>query len=462
MGLASSIGLGLALARPDVRVFVLDGDGSLLMNLGSLATIGCCGRPNLVLDRDGQRGVRDDRRPATPTAHGADLDAAARAMGVDGDRDGADRRACVRCDSSASRAAPGPWVDRRQGRRIGADREAAARLRLHQAAIHGGDRQSGAGDVIGQPLAVAAIAARDFVGDATPPPRRAPRAARRVLDTVGVTLAGASEPASAHRPASRSTARTAAAPCGVLGTAVRASAGDAALANGTAAHALDYDDMCFVSLAHPSAPLVPAALAAGGTGGASGAARSSTPTSSASRSKARLGRADEPAALPARLALHVDARHDRRGGGGVAAARARRGRRRTRARDRRVGSVGPEGELRDDGEAAACGAGGAQRRARGAAGAGRDDGERARRIDGPQGFLRAMDSEQPTLDERRRRSRRALGDSRHRHHGQAVSVVRRHASDARRAARSARGAKDSPRRRRARSRSASIRSCRRS
>ena len=40
MGLASSIGLGLALARPDVRVFVLDGDGSLLMNLGSLATIG--------------------------------------------------------------------------------------------------------------------------------------------------------------------------------------------------------------------------------------------------------------------------------------------------------------------------------------------------------------------------------------------------------------------------------------
>src|SRR4030095_6825700 len=40
MGLASSIGLGLALARPDVRVFVLDGDGSLLMNLGSLGPIG--------------------------------------------------------------------------------------------------------------------------------------------------------------------------------------------------------------------------------------------------------------------------------------------------------------------------------------------------------------------------------------------------------------------------------------
>src|ERR1700716_2040276 len=38
MGMASSIALGLALARPDLRVIVLDGDGSILMNLGSLAT----------------------------------------------------------------------------------------------------------------------------------------------------------------------------------------------------------------------------------------------------------------------------------------------------------------------------------------------------------------------------------------------------------------------------------------
>ena len=39
MGLASSHGLGLALARPDKRIVILDGDGSLLMNLGSLVTI---------------------------------------------------------------------------------------------------------------------------------------------------------------------------------------------------------------------------------------------------------------------------------------------------------------------------------------------------------------------------------------------------------------------------------------
>ena len=48
MGLASSHGLGLALARPDKRIVVLDGDGSLLMNLGSLVTIAAAAPKNLV------------------------------------------------------------------------------------------------------------------------------------------------------------------------------------------------------------------------------------------------------------------------------------------------------------------------------------------------------------------------------------------------------------------------------
>ena len=39
MGLASSIGFGLALAQPDKDIVVIDGDGSLLMNMGSLVTI---------------------------------------------------------------------------------------------------------------------------------------------------------------------------------------------------------------------------------------------------------------------------------------------------------------------------------------------------------------------------------------------------------------------------------------
>jgi len=48
MGLASSIGLGLALSRPEERVVVLDGDGSLLMNLGTLATLARYRPPNLT------------------------------------------------------------------------------------------------------------------------------------------------------------------------------------------------------------------------------------------------------------------------------------------------------------------------------------------------------------------------------------------------------------------------------
>ncbi|HEY2849434.1 MAG TPA: thiamine pyrophosphate-dependent enzyme [Gemmatimonadaceae bacterium] len=48
MGLASSIGLGLALHRPADRVVVLDGDGSVLMNLGTFATLARYRPKNLV------------------------------------------------------------------------------------------------------------------------------------------------------------------------------------------------------------------------------------------------------------------------------------------------------------------------------------------------------------------------------------------------------------------------------
>ena len=48
MGTGSSHGLGLALGRPDRQVLVFDGDGSLLMNLGSLVTIAEAAPPNLV------------------------------------------------------------------------------------------------------------------------------------------------------------------------------------------------------------------------------------------------------------------------------------------------------------------------------------------------------------------------------------------------------------------------------
>jgi phosphonopyruvate decarboxylase len=48
MGCASSLGLGLSLARPDLTVLVIDGDGAVLMRLGNFATIGAYGGSNLI------------------------------------------------------------------------------------------------------------------------------------------------------------------------------------------------------------------------------------------------------------------------------------------------------------------------------------------------------------------------------------------------------------------------------
>jgi thiamine pyrophosphate-dependent acetolactate synthase large subunit-like protein len=109
MGLTSSIALGLALARPERRVLAMDGDGSLLMNLGSLATIAACAPPNLVvLVLDNEAYGTTGGQP-TATAGGADLEAAARALGVvrtSTVRD-ADRLEQV---LGKSREEPGPWV----------------------------------------------------------------------------------------------------------------------------------------------------------------------------------------------------------------------------------------------------------------------------------------------------------------------------------------------------------------
>ena len=78
MGLASSIGLGLALAQPERRVVVLDGDGNVLMNMGTLATIATTAPRNLLhvcfdngahASTGGQRTIADrvplDRMAAT-------------------------------------------------------------------------------------------------------------------------------------------------------------------------------------------------------------------------------------------------------------------------------------------------------------------------------------------------------------------------------------------------------------
>jgi len=83
MGLAPSMGLGIALARPDLKVIVLDGDGSVLMNLGGLTTMARCDPPNLVhIIFDNEVLLSVGVSFTTATAAAADLEGLAREAGV--------------------------------------------------------------------------------------------------------------------------------------------------------------------------------------------------------------------------------------------------------------------------------------------------------------------------------------------------------------------------------------------
>ena len=109
MGTVSSIGLGLALARPDRRVIALDGDGSLLMNLGALATIAACRPSNLVLlVWDNQAYATTGGQP-TGTAGLADLAAVARGAGIERAVTVRTRKELVSALGDSQRLA-GPWV----------------------------------------------------------------------------------------------------------------------------------------------------------------------------------------------------------------------------------------------------------------------------------------------------------------------------------------------------------------
>ena len=82
MGLASSMGLGIALARPELTVVVFDGDGSVLMNLGGLTTLARYRPANLVhLIFDNESLLSVGGFP-TATSTGSDLAAVAAASGV--------------------------------------------------------------------------------------------------------------------------------------------------------------------------------------------------------------------------------------------------------------------------------------------------------------------------------------------------------------------------------------------
>ncbi len=82
MGLASSMGLGIALAKPDRKVVVIDGDGSVLMNLGTFTTMARYAPTNLthvVFDNESLLSVGGF---PTATSTGSDLCGIAHAAGI--------------------------------------------------------------------------------------------------------------------------------------------------------------------------------------------------------------------------------------------------------------------------------------------------------------------------------------------------------------------------------------------
>ena len=82
MGLASSTGLGLALCLPQQPVVVFDGDGSLLMNLGSLSTMARYHPKNLVHVVFDNESLLSVGGFPTATSTGTNLEALARAAGI--------------------------------------------------------------------------------------------------------------------------------------------------------------------------------------------------------------------------------------------------------------------------------------------------------------------------------------------------------------------------------------------
>jgi sulfopyruvate decarboxylase subunit beta len=82
MGLASSVGLGIALSRPELTVVVFDGDGSILMNLGGLTTLARYRPKNLVHVVFDNESLLSVGGFPTATSTGSDLAAIAEGAGI--------------------------------------------------------------------------------------------------------------------------------------------------------------------------------------------------------------------------------------------------------------------------------------------------------------------------------------------------------------------------------------------
>ena len=115
MGLASSMGLGIALARPDRQVVVFDGDGSILMNLGGLTTLARYRPRNLVhvvFDNESLLSVG-----GFPTATATGASASAPPIAARPSSTGLRRTTASRSASAATSAASAPWTSRSTSRR---------------------------------------------------------------------------------------------------------------------------------------------------------------------------------------------------------------------------------------------------------------------------------------------------------------------------------------------------------
>ena len=82
MGLASSLGLGVALTRPELSVVVFDGDGSILMNLGGLTTLARYRPRNLVHVVFDNESLLSVGGFPTATSTGSDIAGMAKAAGI--------------------------------------------------------------------------------------------------------------------------------------------------------------------------------------------------------------------------------------------------------------------------------------------------------------------------------------------------------------------------------------------
>src|ERR1700684_3897593 len=109
MGLAVPIALGVALAQPQRKVIALEGDGSILMQLGSLATVAARGQKNLaiVIMDNGAYQITGGQK--TLTEEGADIVAIARGCGLRQSVWAADESAFEEFISMSLRE-DGPWL----------------------------------------------------------------------------------------------------------------------------------------------------------------------------------------------------------------------------------------------------------------------------------------------------------------------------------------------------------------